>query len=172
MSTPLVYIHPSCGAETAKLQEAVRRRAAAAVAAAAALRCVLGGLCPVGAREPLPAGLPAPAPAQHQCSSCPLLPPHTSSPRSLKAELAQGEGAGVTHVVRAFGEAGDPDDGQPYARTLEVKGAQAKVHWLYLPDSYNEWVPADAAPPPDAAPPARRRGPFHVYLRWLTDSEK
>ncbi|KAL4441240.1 hypothetical protein ABPG77_011477 [Micractinium sp. CCAP 211/92] len=92
--------------------------------------------------------------------------------RGLKGEVAQSEGASnVTHVVHPFGEAGDPDKGGRYARTLEVKGALARVHWLYLPDSYDEWVPAGAAPP--AAPPRRQpRGPWHVSVRWLTDSEK
>lgn len=55
---------------------------------------------------------------------------------------------------------------------LQVKGASARVHWLYLPDSYDEWVPATAtagvADPPHRPP----RGPWHVYARWLTDSEK
>lgn len=53
----------------------------------------------------------------------------------------------------------------------QIKGGHARVHWLYLPDSYDEWVPASAAPPPT---PARRppRGAWHVSVRWLTDSEK
>ncbi|KAL4857267.1 SWI/SNF complex subunit [Chlorella vulgaris] len=92
--------------------------------------------------------------------------------RSLKAEVAQSAGGSVTHVLYPFGAAGDPDDGQHRARTLEVKGASARVHWLYLPDSYDEWVPATAtagvADPPHRPP----RGPWHVYARWLTDSEK
>lgn len=78
--------------------------------------------------------------------------------RGLKGEVAQSEGAsGVTHVVHPFGDGGDPDKGERYARTLEVKGAQARVHWLYLPDSYDEWVPAaHAAAPPAARPLARQ----------------
>ena len=43
--------------------------------------------------------------------------------RGLKGEVAQSEGASnVTHVVHPFGEAGDPDKGGRYARTLEVRG--------------------------------------------------
>ena len=55
---------------------------------------------------------------------------------------------------------------------LQVKGPQAKVHWWYLPDSYDEWVPAAATPGTAEAPRRPPRGPWHVYARWLTDSEK
>lgn len=59
----------------------------------------------------------------------------------------------------------------PSAR-LQVQGSQAKVHWWYLPDSYDEWVPAAATPGTAEAPRRPPRGPWHVYARWLTDSEK
>ncbi|PSC72177.1 swi snf complex [Micractinium conductrix] len=91
--------------------------------------------------------------------------------RTLKGEVAQEQGNIVSHVVHPAGEAGDAGGGQRYARTLEVKGAQARLHWLYLPDSYDEWVPAAAAPMP-AEPPRRPRGPWHLTVRWLLDSEK
>ncbi|EFN54822.1 hypothetical protein CHLNCDRAFT_134832 [Chlorella variabilis] len=92
--------------------------------------------------------------------------------RNLKAEVSQSEGGSTTHVLYPSGEGSDPDDGQRYARTLEVKGGSARLHWLFMPDSYDEWVPAAAAP--GAAEPPRRppRGPWHVYARWLTDSER
>lgn len=56
--------------------------------------------------------------------------------------------------------------------SCQVKGGSARLHWLFMPDSYDEWVPAAAAP--GAAEPPRRppRGPWHVYARWLTDSER
>lgn len=152
--------------------------------------------------------------------------------RSLKGEVAQSEGPAVTHVVHPLGAKGDPNDGQRYARTLEVgggagwggsgsdggccwldqappgcclldckcagccwlysitcwvlqpgthppaclppqiKGSSARVHWLCLPDSYDEWLPLGATP--GAVDPPRRppRGPWHVTARWVADSEK
>jgi SWI/SNF related-matrix-associated actin-dependent regulator of chromatin subfamily C len=92
----------------------------------------------------------------------------------LGAELAHAEDApGVTHVICPYGQKGDPDDGQEYLRTLEVAGGAAKVHWWYLPDSYDEWLPAAAAPAdvePELKPPGGR--PWKVYVRFITDSEK
>lgn len=92
----------------------------------------------------------------------------------LGAELAHAEDApGVTHVICPYGPKGDPDDGQEYLRTLEVAGGAAKVHWWYLPDSYDEWLPAAAAPAdvePELKPPGGR--PWKVYVRFITDSEK
>jgi len=92
----------------------------------------------------------------------------------LGAELAHAEDApGVTHVICPNGPTGDPDDGQEYLRTLEVAGGAAKVHWWYLPDSYDEWLPAAAAPAdvePELKPPGGR--PWKVYVRFITDSEK
>jgi hypothetical protein len=59
------------------------------------------------------------------------------------------------------------------ALCLQVKGGDARVHWLYLPDSYDEWIPAAAAPAPGAEPQRKPpRGPWRVYVRWLTDSER
>lgn len=78
---------------------------------------------------------------------------------------------GITHVVHPYGDKGDPDDGQQYLRTLEVKNNEALVHWWYLPDSYDEWMPVEVAPA-EIEPEKRVRGPWHVYERWLTDSEK
>jgi SWI/SNF related-matrix-associated actin-dependent regulator of chromatin subfamily C len=92
----------------------------------------------------------------------------------LGAELAHAEDApGVTHVIYPYGPKGDPDDGQEYLRTLEVAGGAAKVHWWYLPDSYDEWLPAAAAPAdvePEMKPPGGR--PWKVHVRFITDSEK
>lgn len=42
--------------------------------------------------------------------------------KRLGGETAQAADAqGVTHVVLPFGPKGDPDDGQQYLRTLEVR---------------------------------------------------
>ncbi|PRW57272.1 SWI SNF complex [Chlorella sorokiniana] len=101
----------------------------------------------------------------------PAVPKLQEAVRSLKGDLAQSE-SGATHVVHPMAEGVSLDDSQRYARLLEVQGSQAKVHWWYLPDSYDEWVPAAATP--GAAEALRRppRGPWHVYARWLSDSEK
>jgi len=90
----------------------------------------------------------------------------------LGGEIAEKEGAGVTHVICPFGPKGDPDDGQQYLRTLELKAGKALVHWWYLPDSYNEWLPADSAPAEVESDKKKHRGAWQVYIRWLTDSYK
>ena len=92
----------------------------------------------------------------------------------LNGEIAHAEDApGVTHVVYPFGPNGDPDDGKAYLRSLELGLGAARVHWWYLPDSYDEWLPAAAAPAeidPYLKPPGSR--PWKVYFRFLSDSEK
>lgn len=92
----------------------------------------------------------------------------------LGGELAHAEETpGISHIVCPFGPKGDPDDGQEYLRTMEVAGGAARVHWWYLPDSYDEWLPAAAAPPdvePDLRPPGNR--PWKIYVRFISDSEK
>jgi hypothetical protein len=87
--------------------------------------------------------------------------------------VPQADAATATHVLHPFGPSGDPDDGQEYLRTLEIRGGMARVHWWYLPDSYDEWIPALSAPgdpEPDLKPPGGR--PWRVYFRWVVDSEK
>ncbi|GAB4819040.1 hypothetical protein N2152v2_006086 [Parachlorella kessleri] len=92
--------------------------------------------------------------------------------KRLGGETAQAADApGVTHVVFPFGPKGDPDDGKQYLRTLEVSNGRALVHFWYLPDSYDEWVAIDTAPA-EVAPERRPKGPWKVYVRWLTDSDK
>jgi SWI/SNF related-matrix-associated actin-dependent regulator of chromatin subfamily C len=92
----------------------------------------------------------------------------------MGGELGQSEDTpGITHIARPWGANGDPDDGKEYLRSLEVKGGAARVHWWYLPDSYDEWIPAAAAPSeiePELKPPGGR--PWKVYYRWIVDSEK
>lgn len=44
------------------------------------------------------------------------------------------------------------------------RGGKVRVHWRYLPDSYDEWLPAAVAPArPD--PPAAPEGPWKVGIR-------
>lgn len=77
----------------------------------------------------------------------------------------------ITHSVYPFGEKGDPDDGQEYMRTLEHRGPKtALVHYWYLPDSYDEHIAADVAPP-DVEAPHGMPGVLKLYARWLRDSE-
>ena len=92
----------------------------------------------------------------------------------LGGQLAQSPtDHGVTHVVVANTEEQEADD--VFWRTIEINKdlGLSRVHWWYLPDSYNEWVPIHAAPSevdPDVAPPNSK--PWYVYERWVVDSEK
>ncbi|GMH38909.1 hypothetical protein BSKO_06807 [Bryopsis sp. KO-2023] len=79
--------------------------------------------------------------------------------------------AGVTHIVYPFGDGGDPDDGKQYIRSLEESNGGAFVHWWYLPESYDEWVPSATAPE-GLEPDHDAIGPWKVYVRWLHDSHK
>eukprot|EP00798_Chlamydomonas_sp_ICE-L_P022747 gene22747-29913_t len=64
----------------------------------------------------------------------------------LGGHVAEPDGAaGVTHIVYPFGRDGDPDDGKAYMRVQEFRGFQARVHWWYYPDSYEEYLSRDAA---------------------------
>lgn len=85
--------------------------------------------------------------------------------------VSDEDAPGVTHIVVPFGPAGDPDDGQTYLRAQERQGGLVRVHWWYLPDSYDEWIPAMSAPE-ELQPDRPRRGPWRVYARWILDSEK
>lgn len=45
------------------------------------------------------------------------------------------------------------------------------MHWWYLPDSYDEYLPREVVPDqlqPDPVP----AGPCKVYIRWVYDSER
>ncbi|KAK2079995.1 hypothetical protein QBZ16_002390 [Prototheca wickerhamii] len=89
----------------------------------------------------------------------------------LGGETVEEDAPDATHVVLPFGPGGDPDDGQTYLRAQERHGGVVRVHWWYLPGSYDEWLPAAAAPE-ELQPDRPRRGPWRVYARWLLDSEK
>lgn len=106
--------------------------------------------------------------------------------------------AGVTHIVvpnakemkdgreGGGGEEGGGDAGEEeyFWRTVAKGGdgdgqgglgdrSHALVHWWYLPDSYNEYVPVESAPAEvdaDEVPPNGR--PWVVHERWVVDSEK
>jgi len=92
----------------------------------------------------------------------------------MGGEMAQSEKEnGITHIVHSDSADMEKDDAEHYLRTLEIRGYYAHVHWWFLPDSYNEWIPAVSAPSdvdPDQSPPLSR--PWHVYERWILDSEK
>jgi hypothetical protein len=70
---------------------------------------------------------------------------------------------------------------EEYVRTLEVRGqgpeGTALVHWYYMPDSYDEWIPSehvDGTEPPDTVPLAADRGvgrPWRVCCRFVLDCE-
>jgi len=96
--------------------------------------------------------------------------------------------AGVTHVVvpnakgmkdgREGAEGAEGEDEEEYFwRTVAKEDSptveHALVHWWYLPDSYNEYVPVASAPAEvdaDEVPPNGR--PWVVHERWVVDSEK
>jgi hypothetical protein len=55
------------------------------------------------------------------------------------------------------------------------RGPQARVHWWYLPDSYEEFISCDAAPTEletDVVDRLEGAPPWKVYCRWVSDSEK
>ena len=93
---------------------------------------------------------------------------------------------GVTHIV--VPNAKDMKDGRETRRKGPQTTGQdeyfwrsvskhdglghALVHWWYLPDSYNEFVPYGSAPEEldaDEVPPSGR--PWMVHERWVVDSE-
>lgn len=87
--------------------------------------------------------------------------------------VPQSESTSATHILYPFPASGDPNDGQEYLRTIELRGALAHVHWWFLPDSYDEWISSLSAPgepEPDSSPPGGR--PWKVYYSWAIDSEK
>lgn len=60
--------------------------------------------------------------------------------------------------------------GTDYCRPLKFKDATALVHWWYYPDSYDSWISrADVDGEPD--PPEDQKGPWHVQMRWLEDTD-
>jgi SWIRM-associated domain at the N-terminal/SWIRM domain/SWIRM-associated region 1/Myb-like DNA-binding domain/Zinc finger, ZZ type len=92
--------------------------------------------------------------------------------------LMQGRGAMVssaqqaTHILYPDPEGTTPaeTDGTDYCRTLEFAHAHALVHWWYYPDSYDSWIPrSDVQGDPE--PDAEHRGPWHVQMRWLHDTD-
>ena len=86
------------------------------------------------------------------------------------AVAASADDQGITHLVL-------PDDNPPVGaelapRTLEVRGSQAHVHWQRLPDSYDTWVAAQAAPEPSPEPLPEPTKPWRVYPQYLFDSHQ
>ena len=92
--------------------------------------------------------------------------------------------AGVTHIVvpnskdmkdgRETRRTGKDDPEEYFWRTVAKYDGlgYALVHWWYLPDSYNEFVPYGSAPEEldaDEVPPSGR--PWVVHERWVVDSE-
>jgi hypothetical protein len=172
--SPHVYVHPSCGAAALpKLQEAVRSLKGELVQSESA-----PGVTHVVLPFPEEGG--DPDDGKHYA-------------RTLQVGLVgaaegwwrqQHTGGGTCQCTRIKREqrqplpacpgegSGAPTTWHPALR-LQVKGGDARVHWLYLPDSYDEWIPAAAAPAPGAEPQRKPpRSPWRVYVRWLTDSER
>lgn len=52
------------------------------------------------------------------------------------------------------------------------RGEQAFVHWWYLPESYDEYVPRESVPDQLQLDIMPGSGVWKVYLRWVYDSEK
>lgn len=109
-------------------------------------------------------------------------------PPSPEAAVVGGAGGGGMTAVATTNEGAAPaaplagGDGSASAaapavpveyRVLQVQGGQARIHWRYMPDSYDEWVPAASVDTSKAAPEQRPpRGPWRVHARWLADSER
>lgn len=68
-----------------------------------------------------------------------------------------------------------------FIRTLDLRpdyhgggSGVALVHWLYHPDSFDEWIPAqdvDESDPPDVIPTPRPNKQWHVCCRFVNDVE-
>ncbi len=63
----------------------------------------------------------------------------------------------------------DPDgtkenevDAQVLIRYIEKKGDQARVHWWFHPDSYDDWIPVDQVLGKIEEPHEAKEGPWHV----------
>lgn len=91
----------------------------------------------------------------------------------LGGQVAESpEEEGLTHHVFPFPASGDPDDGNIYLRVQSFRGDQAFVHWWYLPESYDEYVPRESVPDQLQLDVIPASGVWKVYLRWVYDSEK
>jgi len=101
----------------------------------------------------------------------------------LGATLANSP-AEATHVVRHDSDVDDaPDDGAEYLKTLVVDARRrlALVHWWYLPDSKDEWIPLERVEGAGGAiadasawsrPAAAASPPWRVCERFLRDAAK
>lgn len=63
----------------------------------------------------------------------------------------------------------DETDAQVLVRYLEKDGKQARVHWWYHPDSYDDWVSAEHVIGRIEEPEDDRKGPWHLQARWVRD---
>lgn len=76
----------------------------------------------------------------------------------------------ATHIVYSASSSvmGDQED---WCRVAEKKDRNARVHWLYTPDSFDSWVTSvDIDQEPDS--PTQKDGPFEVNARWIWDLEQ
>ncbi|KAG0221167.1 hypothetical protein B0O80DRAFT_494065 [Mortierella sp. GBAus27b] len=77
----------------------------------------------------------------------------------------------ASHIIHRPTNDQDSTDGEEL-RTLEKNDGKVLVHYLYHPDSYDEWVPDNSGDLSDPAPTPDHSGPWDVTTRWVNDSFK
>eukprot|EP00887_Chlorella_sp_A99_P002369 scaffold10.g2369.t1 len=142
VQNPRVFLHPSCGADVGRLAKAAKD--------------LQGEVAQSDAAQGLTHVI------------------YPTPPQQAAAAPAPGGQAAPQQQAPAPG--GAPQEGpssEPLEyRVLEVRGGLALVHWRYLPDSYDEWVPAAQVDISKAGPEKKARGTWKVHARWLEDSER
>ena len=93
-------------------------------------------------------------------------------------QILQSHGAVVvssaevaSHIIYADtkGTKEDETDAQVLVRYLESNEDQARVHWWYHPDSYDDWIPIEQVIGMIDDNELVNDGPWHVTARWVRD---
>jgi len=76
-----------------------------------------------------------------------------------------------THIIEPPGpDEVDPNDGDEFLRTLEKRDKMNLVHWWYLPDSYDEYLPSNEVEGEEPEEPETPKT-WRISQRWLLDTD-
>ncbi|KAK6097778.1 hypothetical protein BDV3_001680 [Batrachochytrium dendrobatidis] len=78
----------------------------------------------------------------------------------------------VTHVIQGDDCIDEEDDRNIYFRTLEMKDEFCLLHYWFLPDSADVWVPRSSSEFSDPEEHQDHEEPFVVTVRWIKDTIK